>query len=187
MKNEIIKLVKWDDRLYEPQIHELLKKRHLQLPLLREIVKLPYSEYGDYLWALSRSKLTYAADATTGILEEDGKKTEIPIPAKAGRYELDPNTGFPNGKPTSDLTNSAYFSRRYGEAWSGLLACGDDSLGRRGVVAYYFPGLRFGVLATQLGKRKEEKDPTLDWLKAKAKKNKNAKNILRRLKEAENV
>ena len=185
---DIVKLVKWDDRISQSEAEVLLKRRRLQRLPIKKLVALPYDEIKDYLWCQSNTMMSYKTGETTALIWELGskKKKRIKIHFNDGYYKLGPD-GIPNGEKSNFLDSEAFCWWRFqNRDFSGLLVRYGGLGDRRGVVACYGPGDgRFGVLATRIGKRNEEKDVALDKLKAYAKKSKWAKEILRRLKGCE--
>ena len=180
------KLIDWNNRLSESEIDALLKKQHKQRPTIKELMAMPYDT--NYLPAQSRTHLSYKAGSTDAIITQDGKSEKIKIPQKSGEWrKCDKKYGIPIGELSSASDPEAKrFWRFQNRDFCGLLVRDGVLVGRRDVNACYGPGnIRFGVLATRISKRNEEKDVALDKLKAYAKKSKWAKEILRRLKGCE--
>lgn len=179
---DIRKLVKYENGIDQSAEQAMLDKQKLERLDIKDLMAIPYEEIKDYLPCRSNNMVSYKKGETHAYLWRLGskKKKRVPFPLPDGCYVIGPD-GIPNGKPLEDDGIRRKLWRWQDRDWEGLLVRDDDYYGRRYVYAYYGPDGRFGVLATPISKRKVEKDAALDWLKSQAKKNKNAKAILKRL------
>ncbi len=146
-----------------------------------------YKPYKSAYWAWTGTNIQYEKGSTTAYVWNEGekKKTKIFLPLQDGWYLVNNKYGIPNGEPSQESNPKARKLWRWQDRdYSGLVSRCDDLFGngRRGVGCYDYGG-RGGVLVHDRAKRGTIKpDAAMVWLKKIAKKNKNAKEILKRLK-----
>lgn len=156
--------------------------------------KQEWKNYKSAYWAWAGTHIKYSKGSLKAEVWNDGEKkhTVIDFPLSDGWYLVNNKYGIPNGeKSDSSNPKARYLWRLQSEDFEGLVARGyvlfvDD---RRGVSCGGDQSRSYGVLCNSAtkgaGKPNVESDKALVWLTTRAKTNKNAKEILKRLKESE--
>jgi hypothetical protein len=193
MKMEIQTLATYNNGLTVEEALKQSKEKNLRILTNLELDSLlkedEWKNYKDALWwAWSGTHISYDAGATTALVWNEGetKKTKIPLPLNDGWYKIKNKYGIPNGeKSNSSDSDARYLIRRQSDSFNGLVSRNYDFWvgdGRRGVDCGSGPSHRCGVLTAERAKRAtNKKDAALLWLTKMSKKNKNAKEILKRL------
>jgi hypothetical protein len=190
---EITKLAQYNDGkgLLTSQVFECAEKNHQRiltnLEIDERLVKTNRWESEKEMYPCwTSTHIKYDAKSGEALVWNEGEKkqTKISFPLKRGWYLTEKKYGIPNGTPSdSSNADARYLWRFEDSSFDGLVSRFYDWYGYgRYVSCCHGDDLyRFGVLATERAKRAKSSDKALIWLTKMSKKNKNAKEILKRL------